>query len=157
MSFTYNRTIHLQDTDAAGVVYFANVLCMCHEAYEASLEASNIHLKAFFTHPSVAFPIVHANVDFFRPMFCGDKLEVSLFPHKLGVNKFEVTYEIMVENVLVSKAVTRHVCIDAVSRSKQDLSAEMIQWLETNRLRAAYAPRALDAEGAERRKSREIL
>ena len=148
MSFTYNRTIHLQDTDAAGVVYFANVLSICHEAYEASLEASNIHLKAFFTHPPVAFPVVHANVDFFRPMCCGDKLEVSLIPHKLGVNKFEVNYEIMVENVLVAKAVTRHVCIDAVSRSKQDLSAEMIQWLETNRQ---------DAEGAERRKSREIL
>lgn len=148
MSFTYNRTIHLQDTDAAGVVYFANVLCICHEAYEASLEASNIHLKAFFTHPSVAFPVVHASVDFFRPMCCGDKLEMSLIPHKLGVNKFEVTYEIIVENVLVAKAITRHVCIDAVSRSKQDLSAEMIQWLETNRQ---------DAEGAERRKSREIL
>ncbi len=148
MSFTYNRTIHLQDTDAAGVVYFANVLSICHEAYEASLEASNIHLKAFFTHPPVAFPVVHANVDFFRPMCCGDKLEVSLIPHKLGVNKFEVNYEIMVENVLVAKAVTRHVCIDAVSRSKQDLSAEMIQWLETNRQ---------DAEGAERRKSREVL
>ncbi len=148
MSFTYNRTIHLQDTDAAGVVYFAKVLCMCHEAYEASLEASNIDLKAFFTHPSVAFPVVHASVDFFRPMCCGDKLEMSLFPHKLGVNKFEVTYEILVENVMVAKAVTRHVCIDAVSRTKQDLSAEMIQWLETNRQ---------DAEGAERRKSREIL
>ena len=148
MSFIYNRTIHLQDTDAAGVVYFSNVLSICHEAYEASLEASNIHLKAFFTHPPVAFPVVHANVDFFRPMCCGDKLEVSLIPHKLGVNKFEVNYEIMVENVLVAKAVTRHVCIDAVSRSKQDLSAEMIQWLETNRQ---------DAEGAERRKSREVL
>ncbi|GAX37515.1 acyl-CoA thioesterase [Nodularia sp. NIES-3585] len=148
MSFTYHRTIHLQDTDAAGVVYFANVLCMCHEAYEASLEASDIHLKDFFTNPPVAFPVVHASVDFFRPMFCGDKLEVNLIPHKLGVNKFEISYEIMVENVLVAKAVTRHVCIDAVSRSKQDLSAEMIQWLETNRQ---------DAEGAERRKLREIL
>ncbi len=148
MSFTYNRTIRLQDTDAAGVVYFSHVLSICHEAYEASLEASSIYLKAFFTHPSIAFPIVHANVDFFRPMFCGDQLEISLIPHKLGVNKFEVNYEIIVENVLVAKAVTRHVCIDAVSRSKQDLSAEMIQWLETNRQ---------DAEGAERRKSREIL
>ncbi|TVP62141.1 MAG: acyl-CoA thioesterase [Nodularia sp. (in: Bacteria)] len=148
MSFIYNRTIHLQDTDAAGVVYFANVLCICHEAYEASLEASKINLKMFFTNPPIAFPVVNANVDFFRPMFCGDKLEVSLIPHKLGVNKFEIIYEIIVENVLVAKAVTRHVCIDAVSRSKQDLSAEIIQWLETNRH---------DAEGAERRRSREIL
>ncbi|MBE9201983.1 MULTISPECIES: thioesterase family protein [unclassified Nodularia (in: cyanobacteria)] len=148
MPFTYNRTIRLQDTDAAGVVYFANALSICHEAYEASLEASNINLKAFFTNPPIAFPIVNASVDFFRPMFCGNKLEISLIPHKLGVNKFEVIYEIMVENVLVAKAVTRHVCIDAISRTKQDLSAEIIQWLETNRH---------DAEAAERRKLREIL
>jgi 1,4-dihydroxy-2-naphthoyl-CoA hydrolase len=148
MSFTYHRTIGLQDTDAAGVVYFANVLSICHEAYQASLAAAGINIKVFFTHPSVALPIVHANVDFFRPMFCGDDLTVNLIPHKLSVNKFEVNYEIIVKNVLVSKAVTRHVCIDAISRNKQDLSAEVLQWLETNRQ---------DAEGAERRKSREVL
>jgi 1,4-dihydroxy-2-naphthoyl-CoA hydrolase len=66
MPFTYLRTVHFQDTDAAGVVYFANVLAMCHEAYEASLAASGINLKAFFSNPEVAFPIIHASVDFYR-------------------------------------------------------------------------------------------
>ncbi|WP_373526724.1 acyl-CoA thioesterase [Nostoc sp.] len=148
MSFIYNRTVHFQDTDAAGVVYFANVLAICHEAYEESLEASNINLKDFFTNPSIAYPIVHANVDFLRPMFGGDKLIISLMPRKLGVDKFEITYEITIANVVVAKAITRHICIDAISRSKQELSDEIIRWLETNRP---------DAEEAERRKSREIM
>jgi 1,4-dihydroxy-2-naphthoyl-CoA hydrolase len=56
MFFTYNRTVRFQDTDAAGVVYFANVLSMCHEAYEASLAASGINLKSFFNNPTVLFP-----------------------------------------------------------------------------------------------------
>ncbi|MEM6398800.1 MAG: thioesterase family protein, partial [Cyanobacteria bacterium P01_D01_bin.116] len=64
MSFTYNRTIRFQDTDAAGVVYFANVLAICHEAYEASLESLGIDIKQFFTNSSTAFPIIHADVDF---------------------------------------------------------------------------------------------
>lgn len=148
MSFIYHRTVYFQDTDAAGVVYFANVLSICHEAYEASLAASDINLKDFFTNPSVAFPIVHANVDFFRPVFCGDKLEISLIPQEISVNKFEINYEIMVSEVVVAKAITRHVCIDVNSRNKQDLSGEIMQWLETNRR---------DAEGAERRRSREVL
>jgi 1,4-dihydroxy-2-naphthoyl-CoA hydrolase len=148
MSFTYNRTIHFPDTDAAGVVYFANILNICHEAYEASLEASAINLKAFFTHPSVGFPIVHASVDFLRPVFCGDKLIVSLLPQKLGIDKFEIAYEITNADVLVSKAITRHVCIDTSSRTKQEIPDEIMQWLETNRR---------DAEGAERRKSREAI
>jgi 1,4-dihydroxy-2-naphthoyl-CoA hydrolase len=148
MSFIYHRTVYFQDTDAAGVVYFANVLSICHEAYEASLAASDINLKDFFTNPSVAFPIVHANVDFFRPVFCGDKLQISLIPQEISVNKFEINYEIMVSEVVVAKAITRHVCIDVSSRNKQDLSGEIMQWLETNRR---------DAEGAERRRSREVL
>ncbi|MBW4689526.1 MAG: acyl-CoA thioesterase [Komarekiella atlantica HA4396-MV6] len=148
MSFTYNRTVHFQDTDAAGVVYFANVLSISHEAYEDSLERSGINIKEFFTSSSVAFPIVHASVDFLRPMFCGDKLVISLMPQKLGIDKFEVAYEISVGDVVVAKAITRHVCIEVSSRSKQELSDEIIRWLETNRR---------DAEGAERRKSREIM
>jgi len=36
MPFTYSRTVHFADTDAAGVVFFANFLAICHEAYEES-------------------------------------------------------------------------------------------------------------------------
>ncbi|MBW4643641.1 MAG: acyl-CoA thioesterase [Goleter apudmare HA4340-LM2] len=148
MSFIYKRNVHFQDTDAAGVVYFASVLSICHEAYEESLEASGINIKAFFGNSSVAFPIVHASVDFLRPMFCGDKLVVGLIPYKLGVDKFEINYELTVSEVVVAKAITRHVCIDVNSRSKQELAGEIVQWLENNRR---------DAEGAERRKSREVM
>ncbi|WP_445635472.1 1,4-dihydroxy-2-naphthoyl-CoA hydrolase [Nostoc sp. DSM 114161] len=148
MAFTYNRTVRFQDTDAAGVVYFANVLGICHEAYEESLEASSINLKDFFNNPPMAFPIVHANVDFLRPMFVGDKLSINLIPQKLGVDKFEITYEINVGEVIVAKAITRHVCINASSRVKQELPDEIIQWLETNRR---------GAEGAERRRAREVI
>ncbi|MEH2327391.1 MAG: thioesterase family protein [Nostoc sp.] len=148
MSFTYNRTVRFQDTDAAGVVYFGNVLGICHEAYEESLEASSINLKDFFTNPSVAFPIVHASVDFLRPMFAGDKLLISLIPQKIGGDKFEISYEITVAEVVVAKAITKHVCINVSSTTKQELPDEIIQWLETKRP---------DAEGAERRKAREIM
>lgn len=148
MVFTYQRTVRFPDTDAAGVVYFANTLSICHEAYEESLRQSGINIKAFFTHPSTAFPIVHANVDFLRPMYCGDDLIVSLIPQKISVDKFNIAYEITVNEVMVAKAMTRHVCIDAKSRSKQELSDEILSWLETNRR---------DAEGAERRKSREEI
>jgi len=130
MSFTYNRAIRFQDTDAAGVVYFANVLTICHEAYEAALESLGIDIKQFFTNPSTAFPIVHANVDFMRPMYCGDKLVVSLTPLKIGVEQFEIDYQIYINDKLVAKAMTRHVCIDAISRQKKGLSAEIVKCLE---------------------------
>ena len=130
MAFTYDYTVRFRDTDAAGVVYFANVLNICHDAYEASLQASGINLQQFFTKPVVAFPIIHASVDFFRPIFCGDKLAIKLIPQKLGTNKFEINYEVFIDNIVVSKANTKQVCIDANSRRKLDFPKDIMSWLE---------------------------
>lgn len=130
MPFTHTRTIRFQDTDAAGVVYFANVLAMCHEAYEESLAASGINLKSFFSNPAVAFPIVHASVDFLRPMFCGDKLLIQLTPKFLTDNEFEISYQIVAAaDKVVAQAITKHVCIDAARRTRIQLPEEISQWL----------------------------
>jgi 1,4-dihydroxy-2-naphthoyl-CoA hydrolase len=131
MQFTYNRTVRFQDTDAAGVVYFTNVLAMCHEAYEASLAASGINLQSFFNNSEAAIPIIHASVDFFRPMFCGDKLLIHLTPQQQNENQFEITYQIVAASSeqQLAKAITRHVCIDPVTRTRNQLPTEIIQWL----------------------------
>lgn len=132
MPFIYVRVIRFQDTDAAGVVYFANVLAMCHEAYEASLAASGINLQSFFGNSVVAIPIVHASVDFFRPMFCGDQQTIRLTPKQLTNNGFEIAYQIFsvkAPDQLVGRASTRHMCIDPASRIKQEIPADMTQWL----------------------------
>lgn len=131
MPLIHHRTVYFCDTDAAGVVYFANALSMCHEAYEASLAAFGIELQLFFNNPEVAIPIIHANVDFFRPMYCGDLLLIHLIPQQLDENKFEISYRIVADSSeqLMAKAITRHVCIDPKTRTKTPLPEEMLQWL----------------------------
>lgn len=131
MPFNYSRTIRFQDTDAAGVVYFANVLAMCHEAYEESLFLAGIDLKNFFSNSGVAIPIVHANVDFFRPMFCGDNIIIQLTPRLLDPQKFEISYQLMgTDEKAIANALTQHVCIDPISRTKKELPPDIIDWWE---------------------------
>jgi 1,4-dihydroxy-2-naphthoyl-CoA hydrolase len=132
MPFTYTRTVRFQDTDAAGVVYFANVLAMCHEAYEASLAASGINLKEFFSNPQAALPVIHATVDFYRPMFAGDRLTIQLTPKQVAGDEFEIAYQVFSGEVAgrsAAKALTKHVCIDAVTRTRKQLSEDLMQWL----------------------------
>lgn len=131
MSFIFKRIIYFQDTDAAGVVYFTNILAMCHEAYEESLATSGINLQAFFSNPDMAIPIVHASVDFFRPMFCGDKIFIQLIPKQLASEKFEIAYQILtVSEQLIATAVTKHICIEPINRTRKAMPDEMIQWLQ---------------------------
>ncbi|MGK7902968.1 MAG: acyl-CoA thioesterase [Hormoscilla sp.] len=131
MPFTYSRTVRFADTDAAGVVYFANVLSMCHEAYEAALAAASIDLKSFFSNPAIAFPIVYASVDLRRPISCGDRLEIRVSYRQRSEDSFELGYEVRLADRFAAIGLTKHVCIDAASRTRQPLPAHMEQFLQT--------------------------
>ncbi len=128
----YPRTVRLADTDAAGVAYFAQILSMCHEAYEASLEEAGISFKALVGNPSLAIPIVHAEVDFFRPLFCGDLILIDLIPQPLSENEFAIAYQIVSASPsqeCLAKAKTRHVCINPAIRCRIPLPETILQWL----------------------------
>lgn len=132
MPFSYHRTVHFQDTDAAGVVYFTNVLAMCHEAYEASLMAFGIELQLFFKNPTAAIPIIHASVDFKRPMYCGDQLQIEILPQQIDEHKFEIFYQIVAAlspQQSLAIANTKHICIEPTTRTKIQLPEAISQWL----------------------------
>ncbi|MGC9504473.1 acyl-CoA thioesterase [Baaleninema sp.] len=130
---TYFRTIRFADTDAAGVVYFASLMSVCHEAYESAMAESGIDLRSFFRGSDVAVPIVRAEIDFFQPLFCGDAIEVRITPNQLSSSEFEVIYDIFIRGCpgRVSRATTRHVCIDPRQRRRQPLPEALEHWLST--------------------------
>ncbi|PSN18338.1 1,4-dihydroxy-2-naphthoyl-CoA hydrolase [filamentous cyanobacterium CCP5] len=131
--FSYSRTIRFHETDGAGVVYFANVLVLCHEAYEASLAFVGIDLQRFFDGQGLAYPIVHASIDFRRPLRCGQEVLIDLAPHQQQESHFEVQYHLTHDARTVGSALTRHVCIDA-QRQRSPLPPEILGWIQ--RLRA---------------------
>ncbi|MEI6330631.1 MAG: thioesterase family protein [Pseudanabaena sp. ELA645] len=131
-SLVYERTINFRDTDAAGVVYFANGLSLCHEAYEASLAASGINLQSFFKGETIAVPITHASIDFFKPMFCGDRIAIALTTEILSSSEFQINYQLFfVEgDKAIAKAITKHTCIDVATRKRCNLYPALLEWLE---------------------------
>ena len=132
MTFNYQRRIYLSDTDAAGVVYFARGLEICHEAYEESLAEAEINLNQMIREGKTALPIVRAEIDFLRPLFCGDFIQVSLTTSLINHSEFAIAYQIFpinnLERILV-KAYTRHVCINPRIRQRMDLSPDIREWL----------------------------
>lgn len=135
-SMTYHRTIHFSDTDTAGVVYFAALLSICHEAYENALQMAGINLKTFFTSSDIAIPIVHADIDFYQPLFCGDRIEINLKTTQLNDTEFEINYQVFNENdldKLIAKATTKHVSINPKIRKRNPLPLSIVQWLQSDK------------------------
>ena len=133
MIFNYSKRVYLSDTDAAGVVYFAKGLEICHQAYEESLAAAGISLKQMLREKTIALPIIRAEIDFIRPLFCGDELQVNLTATLISSNEFAIAYQIChtdnLERILV-KAQTNHVCIDPQTRTRTDIPPTILKWLD---------------------------
>jgi 1,4-dihydroxy-2-naphthoyl-CoA hydrolase len=132
MSFNYEYTVQFRDTDAAGVVYFANIISICHVAYEASLIESGIDLKLFVDNPEFAVPVMHVSADFFRPLFCGDRVIIELITNSIDRYKFEIKYQILARDnrsLILATAITKHVVIDPVMRKRKELPELLTNWL----------------------------
>ena len=142
MPFIYRRVIRFHETDAAGVVYFASLLSLCHEAYEAAIASNSVFKpRQFFSGAAaVAVPIVHTKADFYQPLFCGDAVAIALTPQQLTPHSFEIAYLITsAEDCAKSsdagqpkpfvKALTRHVCISTSTRRRAALSDELVSWI----------------------------
>lgn len=131
MPFRYARTIRFADTDAAGVVYFARILSLCHEAYEAALAQAGIDIKVFFSRGPIAVPITHTEANFHRPLMCGDPITIDLQPVQQSAQEFEITYTVQLATGKVAAiASTRHICIDTVTRRPCPLTLPLVQWLQ---------------------------
>jgi 1,4-dihydroxy-2-naphthoyl-CoA hydrolase len=132
MPFDYARTVHFADTDAAGVVFFANYLAICHEAYEESLSASGIDLKTFFSDNGVVVPVSKSEAEYLRPISCGDKLEVTVKPTLVSENSYEIRFEIIrlgSPSKCAARIRTEHVCIDSTSRTRKALPGPLSHWV----------------------------
>lgn len=122
--FSYQRILRLADTDSAGVVYFAALLSICHEAYEAGLAAVGLPLSHILVSPDAAIPIVHAEIDFLAPLVCGDTLLIQVTIAQLSQRSFETDYQICwltAPETRLARAKLKHVCIDPQMRKARDL------------------------------------
>jgi len=134
MTFAYQRTIHFADTDAAGVVFFANLPAICHEAYEEALSAAGMDLSAFFRDNGVVIPISRCEAEYLRPLQCGDRIGVSLRPKAISENSFEISFEVTRLGPPPKSAAlvkTVHVCIDSKTRRRRELPGALAAWIRT--------------------------
>lgn len=135
MPFTYERTIHFPDTDAAGVVFFPNYLAICHEAYEEALAAAGIDVKAFFSDASgIVVPVARSEADYLRPLFVGDRIRVTVTPSLLTEASFALDYELVKLGTVEKRAArlrTEHVSITLRTRERTPLPAELAAWVKS--------------------------
>ncbi|MDQ1352179.1 MAG: 1,4-dihydroxy-2-naphthoyl-CoA hydrolase [Acidobacteriota bacterium] len=126
--FEYHSTIKMHETDAGGVLFFANQFKLVHDAYEAFLESKGITIKDLLVNTAFHLPIVHAETDFKAPLRVGDRVVVRLKMKKTGTTSFTLAHEIYKDGAqLTGAGETVHVCIDKNTGAKIHLPKELLE------------------------------
>ncbi len=132
--FTYTTKIRLHDTDAAGIIFFANQFKIIHDAYEDLLEEFGWSFQKMLKKTDFFLPIVHAESDYKTPVLVGDKIVVAIKVGHIGKTSFSFEYTLKREKTLVGTAKTVHVTINQKTRKKIPMPSALRKALEQYQL-----------------------
>jgi acyl-CoA thioester hydrolase len=110
--FTFPIRVYYEDTDAAGVVYYANYLRFMERARTEWLESLGFPLAAFEREHGVAFVVHRAEIDFLLPARLNDRLAVSVEALDRGASRLVVAQRVLREAATLAKARITLACLD---------------------------------------------
>jgi acyl-CoA thioester hydrolase len=113
-SFALPVRVYYEDTDAAGVVYYANYLRYLERARTEWLRALGFDQTALATERGIAFAVRSLDIEYLKPARLDDMLDVVCAVDALG--RARLTFHQRVERggELLVVAKVRVACIDAL-------------------------------------------
>ncbi len=112
------KKIYYHDTDAGGVVYYANYLKYMEEARTEFFEQRGIFIKDL-TCGGTSFVVARQEIDYKLPAFYGDILDVSTKITAISTAKIEFIHEVKNQNnQVITAAKTIMVCVDGNIKPK---------------------------------------
>jgi len=110
--FSFPIRVYYEDTDAAGVVYYANYLRYMERARTEWLEALGFPLAAFEREHRVAFAVHRAEIDFLRPARLNDRIAVSVEARDRGACRLVVAQQVVRDGETLVDATIALACVD---------------------------------------------
>lgn len=114
MEHLYQRCAQFADTDAAGVVHFAKILCYAEEAEHDLLASLNIPLLA-----GGGWPRVKLSCEYTAPVKAGDELQVTISVDQLGASSIVWKFSMSCKGKQVASGKMKTVRVDAEGKPSQ--------------------------------------
>jgi acyl-CoA thioester hydrolase len=130
-TFTFPVRVYYEDTDAAGVVYYANYLRFFERARTECLAAIGHPLAELERRHGIVFVVRRIEVDFLAPARLFDALEVTFEPERVGRAGLAARQEVRRGALPLARARVELACLDAArwkpSRIPADLALALPQ------------------------------
>ncbi|MDG1358179.1 MAG: thioesterase family protein [Akkermansiaceae bacterium] len=114
MEHIYQRCAQFADTDAAGVVHFAKILCYAEEAEHDLLAKLDIPLLA-----DGGWPRVKLSCEYTKPVQAGDVVHVAISPSQLGTSSIVWRFSMNCKGNEIANGEMKTVRVDAAGKPSQ--------------------------------------
>lgn len=127
--FHWPVRIYWEDTDAGGVVYYANYLKFMERARSEWLRARGFEQDALRDEAGVLFVVRRVEIDYLAPARFNDQLDVSVALHEAGRASLVVLQELTRNDVCLARARVTLACVDATNFKPARIPAPIVQSL----------------------------
>lgn len=131
-SYALAVRVYYEDTDAAGVVYYANYLKFIERARTEWLRSIGIELDAIERCHGVVFPVRSLEARYDRPARLGERLDVTVRPESVKRAAMTVQQEVERSGDQLFSCRVRLACVDSETFRPKPIPASMrdqiLQW-----------------------------
>ena len=129
--FVWPVRVYYEDTDAGGVVYYANYLKFMERARTEWLRQLGFEQDSLRQQEGVIFIVHHVSIDYLKPGRLNDLLDVSVRIRRRGRASLELAQEVTRQpGEVLCAGVVRVVCVDAVDFRPCALPADVLKEIE---------------------------
>lgn len=122
--------VYYEDTDAAGVVYYANYLRFCERGRTECLREIGFEQQALLTGPRIAFVVRSVKADYLSPGLLDDALQVVSHVESLGGASLVFKQRVMRGAELLFEGRFVIACVNLDKKRPVPLPAEVRKKLE---------------------------
>ena len=110
-SFTLPVRVYFEDTDAGGVVYYANYLKFCERARTEWLRTTGLAQNRLAAEQGILFVVRSVEASYLRPAVLDDMLEVVTTIDKLGRASLDFAQQVRRDGQLLFEARVTVACV----------------------------------------------
>ena len=104
--------VYWEDTDAGGIVYYANYLKFMERGRSEMVRAAGIDQTRLLADDGVLFAVKRCLIDYLRPAKLGDDLEVATMVKRIGAASLNLDQAVLRHGDLLVTAEIRLACLN---------------------------------------------
>ncbi len=126
-NFSWPIRVYYEDTDAGGVVFYANYLRFYERARTEMLRAMGYEQDALIEQDRIIFVVRSVKVDYLKPARFNEMLQVTALIDSVGPASVIFSQQIIRDEIILNRAEIKIACLDVETMRPKTIPEKLLE------------------------------